>query len=143
MKDKLRQAPPPGEPAGHETTDISIRGVTGFLIGLGIVLVLTGLSLWWFFEQMESYARSGDKSPSPVARDKVLPKLPVKLQETPRADMQALREAEHKRLSAYGWIDQKEKIVHIPISEAIDHAARDGLPRWPAVEPRPQEDRQP
>lgn len=137
MNDNVRHEPLPHGRPGHETTDISIRGVTWFLIALGLVLVLSGLGLWWFFEQMESYARQGDKPPSPVARDDAPP--PPNLQVSARADMEALREAEQKRLASYGWVDEKNQVVHIPISDAIERVARDGLPHWRAVPAQPQE----
>jgi hypothetical protein len=86
---------------------------------------------------MESYASQADKPRSAVATD-TLPPAP-RLQKSAQADMQAMREAEHEWLSSYDWVDQKNGIVRIPISEAMDRVARAGLPRWPAVQPQPQE----
>jgi hypothetical protein len=126
---------------GHEITDISIRAVVFFLIGLGGVLVCTGLGLWWFFGQMESYARSGDRPASPVARDESPPA--PRLQVSAQQDLRALREDEERRLRSYGWVDRKDKVVHIPIDEAIERVSRDGLPRWPAVAAQPPEGQQP
>ena len=122
MSDNL-DSPSTVAPRGHETTDISIRGVTWFLIGLGIVLALTGLGLWWFFDQLESYARQGDPPPSPVARNEAPPA--PQLQVSARGDLQELRQAERERLGGYGWVDEKNGIVHIPIEEAIDRVALD------------------
>lgn len=126
---------------GHETTDISIRGVTYFLIALGLVLAVSGLGLWWFFDQMEAYARRSDQPASPVARHEE-PPAPV-LQVSARADMQELREAQRQHLASYGWVDEKEGIARVPISEAMDRVARDGLPKWPAVQAQPLEGQKP
>jgi hypothetical protein len=127
----------PSQGPGHETTDISIRGVVIFLAGLGVVLVISGLGLWWFFDQMESYARRGDQPPSPVAREEIPP--PPRLQVSARADLKEFREAEEEHLQSYGWVDRKAEMVHIPIAEAIDRVGREGVPRWPAVQTQPAE----
>jgi hypothetical protein len=126
---------------GHETTDISIRGVTYFLVALGVVLAVSGLGLWWFFDHMEAYARRSDQPASPVARHEEPPA--PRLQVSAKADVQELRAAERQRLASYGWVDEKEGVAHIPIGEAMDRMAREGLPKWPAVQAQPPEGQQP
>ena len=50
---------------------------------------------------------------------------------TPRADMQAFYAQEMRRLNSAGWIDKAHGTVHIPISDAMQKIARDGIPGWP------------
>ena len=39
-----------------------------------------------------------------------------------------MRAQEEARLNSYGWIDEENGIVHIPIERAMDILAKQGLP---------------
>jgi hypothetical protein len=66
--------------------------------------------------------------PSPHAAGQ--PPAP-RLQIDPRADLVALRAAEAKRLSSYGWIDRPSGVVRLPIEQATQLIAERGLAGWP------------
>ncbi|HEV3263716.1 MAG TPA: hypothetical protein VG013_43175, partial [Gemmataceae bacterium] len=51
-----------------------------------------------------------------------------RLEVTPAVDLQAVRAAEEKELSTYGWVDQQKGVVRLPIDRAIDLLAQKGLP---------------
>ncbi|HJU17485.1 MAG TPA: hypothetical protein VJ770_13585 [Stellaceae bacterium] len=36
-----------------------------------------------------------------------------------------------KRLQSYGWVDRKNGVVHVPITVAMQRAAKTGFPHWP------------
>ncbi len=50
------------------------------------------------------------------------------LQANPAQDLMKMRAAEDAILNTYGWVDQSAGIVHIPIDQAIDLVAEQGLP---------------
>jgi hypothetical protein len=54
------------------------------------------------------------------------------LQANPAADLQRFTATELSRLNSVGWADKSRGIVHIPIDEAMDRVAAQGIPDWPA-----------
>jgi len=50
------------------------------------------------------------------------------LQADPRIDIEEMRKAEEAILTSYGWVDEAEEIVRIPIDRAIEITAKQGLP---------------
>jgi len=51
-----------------------------------------------------------------------------RLQKTPVLDLRAIRAEEDQLLNSYAWVDQKQGVVRIPVSLAIDVLAKRGLP---------------
>ncbi len=49
----------------------------------------------------------------------------------PKRDLKDFRAVEDHHLNNVGWIDPAKGIVHIPISDAIDAVAKQGLPSKP------------
>ena len=74
-----------------------------------------------------------------MARDQVnvdarrLPPMP-RLQSAPITDLKDMRAAEEQILNGYGWVDQANGVVRIPIDRAIDLLAQRGLPTRPQTE---------
>ena len=54
-----------------------------------------------------------------------------RLQPDPQADMQRLRSEEMQILNGTGWVDQDRGVVHIPITQAMQEVAREGIAGWP------------
>ncbi len=66
--------------------------------------------------------------------DAPLPSYPQpRLQPDPAADLRRFKAQELERLNTAGWVDQSRGIVHIPIAQAMDEVARDGIAGWPAA----------
>jgi hypothetical protein len=64
---------------------------------------------------------------SPVVDTQQLPPGP-RLQAAPERDLQELREANEVILDTYGWVDQEDGRVRIPIDQAMDLLLEEGLP---------------
>jgi len=126
----------PEQPGAHyETRDASTRGLVMFGIGLFATLVVVAALTAWLFGY---FAKSQSLGPpaSPFENVRVLPPQP-RLQVNPREDLLRLREKEKAELDSYGWVDQKNGIVRIPIDRAMDLIAQRGLPaRQPNAPPR-------
>ena len=122
--------------AGHETRDLSVRGIVLFAIGLlfmgCIALTITTGVLVVSSKQggiTFQYPPQGlANAPTPA------PPAPPGLEQVPGETLGPLRSSEEKLLHSYGWVDQKAGIVHIPIERAMDILAQKGLP----VRPPPQ-----
>lgn len=122
-----------GEPR-HESSDLSVRGIVFFAIGL----VVLGVVVHFVLEQlMEHYARR-----ETTIRASILPQLarPLAipgphLQADPAAERIQIQTQQLEQLNGYGWVDRKTGIAHIPINRAMDILARSGLPE--IKEPKP------
>ena len=103
----------------HEESDVDLRGITYWGVGLVVVVLLTlALLLWLFGRFNEREVRQGHAS-------RALPEgAPAtespRLQISPRADMDSMRAAEDKILTSYAWIDKQNGVVGIPIERAME-----------------------
>jgi hypothetical protein len=113
----------------HETSDINIRGVFAFGIGLVIAAALIHFMIWllfMYFNGRES-AKTVAQFPLAVGQGDRLPPEP-RLQTNPREDLRELRASEDAILNGYGWVDKNNGVVHIPIGEAMKLTLQRGLP---------------
>jgi len=93
------------------------------------VLITTGM--WGVYK----YAAGDRFQPHPTTAasqeqiQTILGRFPApRLQANAVADMNELRTQEELTLSSYGWTDQANGKVHIPIERAMDMVAASGLP---------------
>ncbi len=105
----------------HETSDVNIRGVFGFGVGLVVVGArhpLHRLAAVHVLRRRESVA--GDAAVSARRRQEHrLPPEP-RLQTNPREDLRDLRGERGRDCSnGYGWVDKNAGVVRIPIDEAM------------------------
>lgn len=123
----------------YDRTDLSAKGIIGFLIGLAVTVLLIGVISWGMY-----YFFSGGRIyPQPSAAETATPASSIPkgnpelrfpaptLQPDPAAELNKFRSGEEERLNSYGWVDQKAGVVHIPIERAIDLVAQRGLPTRP------------
>jgi hypothetical protein len=133
--------PSPDRPdrVGHETRDASPFYVGLFALGLAVMIALVLPLLGWMLRRFEAEARQADPVQSPLAGDQVPPE--PRLQSAPDTDLARMRREEEQRLSSYGWIDPRERVVRIPIQRAIEILAERGLPEpeGPAEPPQKEE----
>ena len=121
-------APRQDNPAvSHEGSDVDLRRITYWGVGLAAAVVLILVFLFWlfnFFSNLES--RRGH---DPLAIRQSTPQTTgPPLQISPRSEMAEMRAAEDKLLRNYGWIDRQKGIVRIPIQRAMELTAQRGLP---------------
>jgi hypothetical protein len=106
----------------YEPADAEPRLIAGLAAGAAAFLILTPLVLQLLYPQaLHRRVVVGDAAAVPAPR----------LQIDPPADLSATRQAEAKRLSAYGWVDRDRNIVHVPIDRALELTLERGLPGWP------------
>jgi hypothetical protein len=110
----------------HEQSDVNIRTILSFGIGLVIVIVVAQIGLYWLLAQYEERsARSGRVVSAPDAEEQM---PPPRLQISPRNDLAEMRAAEDRELTTYGWVDKEKQTVRIPIDRAMELVAQRGLP---------------
>lgn len=123
----------------HEHSDVNVRGIFGFGIGLAVGTALVSLLLWGAFSVMVDQFTSGPSpTASPLTRNRpVVPESQKhaestfpepRLQPNAAEDLIKVREEEHRRLNSYGWVDQNRGVAHIPIERAKQLVLQRGLP---------------
>jgi hypothetical protein len=114
---------------GYEKRDADVRGVFGFLVVLGIVLVFTALLCWGLFKYFS--VRYAHREPaSPFAETRQLPSGP-QLQVSPRQDLLRFRAEQERSLESYSWENREDGTVRVPIERAMDMLLKQGLPVAP------------
>jgi len=113
----------------HEESDVNIRGILGFAVGLIVVAVVIHLLIYVLFGYFDS--REGRKVtveyPLAAGQGDRLPPEP-RLQTNPRQDLLDLRAREDEVLGSYGWVDRNAGVVRIPIDAAMKLTLERGLP---------------
>lgn len=118
----------------HEESDISIRALLIFAVGLIVSAVVIHIGLWLLFRYYYAREDRAEPVPTPLAKERpALPREP-RLQVDPISDLRNIRSDERRALENYGWIDEKSGTVRLPIDRAIDITLQKGLPaRTPAT----------
>ncbi|MEK6284134.1 MAG: hypothetical protein AABO57_00165 [Acidobacteriota bacterium] len=144
--DKVVASDSHGIGVGHEASDLRITPVVWFLIGLSFGTVVICLLMAGLFDAFGDLANDAEGKPSPLAseRQKLPPeprlqlapstgeqlegKQPNLKEDHPLQEMKRVRAEENKKLSSYGWVDEKGGVVRIPIEEAKKLILEKGLP---------------
>ncbi|PYR14091.1 MAG: hypothetical protein DMG00_04755 [Acidobacteria bacterium] len=113
----------------HEESDVNIRAIFGFGIGLAVAGIVISFVVWLLFQHFEARESRKVTPEFPLAAQQGnrLPPEP-RLQTNPRADLADLRAQEENVLETYGWIDKNASVVRIPIEEAMKLTVQRGLP---------------
>lgn len=122
----------------HETSDVNVRGIFGFGIGLAVGTALVSLLLFGAFSVMvDRFNPAPGPNASPLTRNRpVVPESEQHAERTfpePRLqvnnaeDLTKVREDEHRWLHGYGWVDQNAGVTHIPIERAKELTLERGL----------------
>jgi len=113
----------------HEASDVNIRAILGFGLGLIVVAVFIHVAVWllfMFFEGRET-RRVAAEFPLAVGQENRQPPEP-RLQTHPREDLRDFRQQEDEFLGSYGWVNKASGEVRIPITDAMKLTVQRGLP---------------
>ncbi len=133
--------PPEGVPepihpdVSFDATDVKPGAVVGFLMYLGLAIVVALLVVWWSLALIESRVARFDRPPSPLRAGMKEPQPPEpRLQgvpghtSDPQQDLRGYLNEMQRELSSYGWADEKAGVARIPIDDAMRIIAEKGLP---------------
>jgi hypothetical protein len=113
---------------GHEMSDVHLRGVIAFTVGLLVIGVVIHVLIWLFFMFLAGQEARGTVRQYPLAEGQERVPPGPRLQANPREDLRELRSAEDAVLTTYGWVDPNSGVVRIPIDEAMKLTVQRGLP---------------
>ena len=129
--DPTKQSAPATDhpPAGHEASDVAIRGIVRFGIGLAVATVVVVVAMWGLFRVL---LRREDRVDVPVpamvaASLRRTPPEP-RLEANPLEPRRRMRAREDAVLTTYGWVDRQTGVARIPIGRAMDLLVENGLP---------------
>jgi len=116
----------------YEHGDADVFTVSKYTIALVFGILIAAAAMYGLFNFFNGEVNKDEASVPQVIQDQ-RPKLPPepRLQRIPKQYEKDLVAAEEDQLKAYGWVDQKNGIVRIPIDAAIDAVAKAGLPSRP------------
>lgn len=116
---------------GYERTDANTRYLTGFAVGLVVLMFVGMFAMRLMYVEMAEYREMHDPVLSPLAAE--LPKDPPepRLQVMPATDLQQAVAADQEKLTGYGWVEPNAGVVRIPVERAMDLLLERGLPTRP------------
>src|SRR5579864_811016 len=114
----------------YEPRDLSHSAVFVFLVILGLGICVSLIVLWGVFRYLGGSQYAGHQTTNPimtsneqlkeVGGDPALSFPMPRLQPNDIADLNKFRVSEEEQLNSYGWVDQSQQKIHIPIERAID-----------------------
>jgi hypothetical protein len=129
-----------------EHQDLSPRSIFYFLIILGASIIASFFILRGVYEFLDKHERASQPAVNPLVTNipedtrHVAPRYPQtafpdpKLEEDERTQLNGILTEQENTLNSYGWVNQQQGIVRIPIERAIDLLAQRGLPVRPPSE---------
>jgi hypothetical protein len=129
----------------YEDRDLGGRAIIAFLVVLVVVTAMLCLGVWGYFEYriMPAYQHPAahgqpevkDLSNTFVPPEKRFPQPALQTDDV--ADMDHYRQESAQHLNGYGYSDAKSGVVYIPIDQAMEQIAKQGLPTRPAPSGQP------
>ena len=118
----------------HEPSDVNVRAITKWGIGLGIFTVASVFVVWFVFDALASYVGGQSPRPSPLVDTRVERQPPEpRLQASPRLDVRQMLERENQLGGGFAWTDPERGVARIPVDEAMRLMLQKGFP----VRPQP------
>ena len=116
------------EDVAHEHSDVAVKPLLMFALGLAAVTGFVMLLMGGMFKVLEGRAAQNDPvlSPHAIPSGQLAPE-PRLLQNEP-ANLDKHRQMEAQVLAEYGWVDQAAGVARLPIAEAKKKLLHNGLP---------------
>jgi hypothetical protein len=103
----------------HEHSDVSVRGIVMTAAGLLVVAIVVHAAMAGVYVWLERRAAGRDAPVSTLLAPGPRFEPRPRLQANPSQDLKTFREEQRLRLYGYGWVDQADGVVHIPIDRAM------------------------
>jgi len=151
---------PQGEhfvPHGHEESDVNVKAILGFGIGLAVSGLVLVVVLWFFYKYLGTLYDKSQKAANPMTQtastdpgkrfnvitggpesqqeavDRIRQTFPEpRLQPNEYGDYEVYKQTLEEQMNSYTWIDKNKGEVRIPVERAIEILAERGLPNVPA-----------
>ncbi len=127
-----RHNPPhPHHGGDHEHADVHAAAIVRTAIGLLVVGVIVQVAMAGLFIYFERRAERRDTSPPPLVTEAARPSTHPRLQANPAQELKVMREEQRQALYSYGWVDEANGVVRLPIDRAMKIMLERGYPVRP------------
>ncbi len=104
--------------SGHEHRQADIRLIVQTVVGLFITVAIVLVIVYGILRVFEKQAESEGRAAQTQGPPQFVPGPHV--EDYPAEELKVLHRNEDAILNHYGWVDQKNGVVHIPIDKAMD-----------------------
>lgn len=112
----------------YERRDADIPALLKIALALFATIALAMVSMEGMFHYFAKSQQLGPSASPFEAEDvRVLPPLP-RLQVQPKVELKTYCESQAKDLNSYGWVDEHNGVVRIPVERAMELILSRGLP---------------
>jgi hypothetical protein len=142
MPDAATLEPAVNPDVSHEPSDVNVRAILWFGVGLAAFLVLASVALWGMFEWLNALERERDRPlPDLARRERAV--FPKDLDRIPGPRLQVSEEGDLKRLRAEedAALNSKEK-GKVPIDEALKRMSAPAFAEKHGIRVRPEVERE-
>ncbi len=115
----------PSRGDGYERRDANVRTLVKLGIGMAVSIAVILVVMKWTFDYFQSSTPLGPPA-TYLDNARLLPPSP-RLQTEPRVELHDYCTAQMRMLDTYGWVDQGNGIVRIPVQRAMDLTLQRGL----------------
>lgn len=107
--------------------EIPVRALV--ISGVGLLLLFAFSALAMYYLQIGVQGRLADRDPParPVARIAEDARVGPRLQMKPELDQVAMEQSNRARLESWGWVDQRQGLVRMPVADALAWVAERGV----------------
>jgi hypothetical protein len=116
---------------GYEVEDLSVRGIVTFGIGLVIVILLVSAAMFGLYYLFAAWNQAGSEPLPPLLEEATSVPPAPRIQRSPAEDNEQLKAYDESLLNSYGWVDEGNGVVRIPIEQAMELTLERGLPTRP------------
>jgi hypothetical protein len=131
MTDESQRPQPEDEP-GYQVDAVNTRKVWMMAGILALVVLLCFGVIAWMVFGLEAEHAAFQPPMSALERERLLPPEP-RLEATPQVDGLRYRAQAERQAHSYGWVDQQQGIVHIPVQQAQKIILEKGWPESSAA----------
>ena len=124
-----------GHDGGHELSDAKVKPLVESGILLVVISVVSFWSMDWFMGVLQDLEAKKTPAGNELTAEREIPagvpllevKHPTSFQGTPAVffsmnNLPAYYAPQQAKLHGYGWVDETQKLVHIPIEKAMQKA---------------------
>ena len=118
--------------------EVQMAPIVWSSVAVVVSVVAAFVFCWWMMGVMDGFQDEPQFSPIAEANERRLPPTPW-LQPKPEVELDEMLEQLEERMAGYGWSDQLEGMVHIPVEEAKEIVLAGAGTQPVAVEPSADE----
>ncbi len=107
--------------------EISVRAMLLASVGLLVLGALAAVSMYFLQVGTQDGLVARDPAPRPVPAVAADPRVGPQLQMNPDLDLVAMHQRERRIATSWGWVDESQGLVRMPVEDALAWVAEKGI----------------